>query len=39
VLGFVVILLLDALILRLASHIDPSSFRVDSFGSALLAAW
>jgi uncharacterized membrane protein YvlD (DUF360 family) len=38
VLGFVVILLLDALILRLASEIDSSSFRVDSFGSALLAA-
>jgi uncharacterized membrane protein YvlD (DUF360 family) len=38
VLGFVVILLLDALILRLASHIDSSSFRVDSFGSALLAS-
>jgi uncharacterized membrane protein YvlD (DUF360 family) len=38
VLGFVVILLLDALILRVASHVDSSSFRVDSFGTALLAA-
>src|SRR5947209_14685845 len=37
-LGFVLILVLDALILRLASSIDSSSIKVDSFGSALLAA-
>ena len=38
VLGFLVILVLDALILLLVSHIDPSAFTVDSFGWALLAA-
>ena len=38
VLGFVVILVLDALILLLVSHIDSSSIKVDSFGWALLAA-
>src|SRR5437764_7807908 len=38
ILGFVVILLLDALILLLASHIDSSSLQVASFGWALLAA-
>ena len=38
VLGFLVILLLDALILLLVSHIDASAFKVDSFGWALLGA-
>lgn len=37
-LGFVLILVLDALILLLASHIDSTSIKVDSFGSALLAS-
>ena len=38
ILGFVVILLLDALILLLASHVDSNSLQVASFGWALLAA-
>ncbi len=37
-LGFVLVLVLDALILVLASHIDSTSIKVDSFGSALLAS-
>jgi uncharacterized membrane protein YvlD (DUF360 family) len=37
-LGFVLVLLLDAAMLLLASHIDSSSIKVDSFGAALLAA-
>ncbi len=38
VLGFLAVLILDAVILLLASQIDPSSIKVDSFGWALLAA-
>ena len=38
VLGFVIVLLLDALILLLVSHISSSAFKVDSFGWALLGA-
>ncbi len=38
VLGFLVILLLDALILLLVSHIHAGAFMVDSFGWALLTA-
>lgn len=37
-LGFVVILLLDALILVLASQIDSNAIKVESFGWALVAA-
>lgn len=37
-LGFVAILLLDALILLLSSHIAPNAIRVDSFGSALIGS-
>ncbi len=37
-LGFVLVLFLDALILLLASHIDSTSIKVDSFGSALLGS-
>jgi uncharacterized membrane protein YvlD (DUF360 family) len=37
-LGFVIVLLLDAGILLLASQIDSAAIRVDSFGWALLAA-
>lgn len=37
-LGFVLVLLLDGVILLLASHIDSSSIKVDGFGWALLAA-
>ena len=37
-LGFVLILVLDALILLLASHISSRAIKVSSFGSALLAA-
>ena len=37
-LGFLLVLVLDALILLLASSIDASAIHVDSFGSALLAA-
>ena len=37
-LGFVVVLVLDALILLLVSHITSRTLRVDSFGWALLAA-
>jgi uncharacterized membrane protein YvlD (DUF360 family) len=36
--GFVAVLVLDALVLLLASRIDPDSIGVDSFGWALLAA-
>jgi uncharacterized membrane protein YvlD (DUF360 family) len=38
VLGFVVVLVLDALILLLVSHVDSSAFKVESFGWALLGA-
>ena len=38
VLGFVAALILDPLILLLASQIDPNSIQVDSFGWALLAS-
>lgn len=37
-LGFVIVLVLDALMLWMASRIDPKAIRVDSFWSALLAA-
>ena len=37
-LGFVLVLVLDAVILLLAAAIDPDSISVDSFGWALLAA-
>jgi uncharacterized membrane protein YvlD (DUF360 family) len=37
-LGFVLVLVLDALMLMLASHISTRTIRVDSFGWALLAA-
>jgi uncharacterized membrane protein YvlD (DUF360 family) len=37
-LGFVIVLVLDALMLMLASHISTRTIRVDSFGWALLAA-
>ena len=37
-LGFVIVLVLDALILLLVSHITSRTLRVDSFGWALLAA-
>jgi uncharacterized membrane protein YvlD (DUF360 family) len=37
--GFVLVLVLDALILLLASHISPKAIRVDSFGWALVAAF
>ncbi len=37
-LGFVLVLALNAVMLRLASHIDSRTIRVSSFGSALLAA-
>jgi uncharacterized membrane protein YvlD (DUF360 family) len=37
-LGFLTVLILDAVILLLASQIDPHSITVDSFGWALLAA-
>jgi uncharacterized membrane protein YvlD (DUF360 family) len=37
-LGFVAMLIIDPLILLLASHIDPNSIRVDSFGWAFLAS-
>jgi uncharacterized membrane protein YvlD (DUF360 family) len=36
--GFVAVLVLDALVLLLASKIDPSSIKVDAFGWALLAS-
>ena len=36
--GFVAVLVLDAVVLLLASQIDPDSISVDSFGWALLAA-
>ena len=36
--GFVAVLILDPVILLLASQIDPNSIKVDSFGWALLAA-
>jgi len=37
-LGFVLVLVLDALMLLLASHISTRTIRVDSFGWALLAS-
>jgi uncharacterized membrane protein YvlD (DUF360 family) len=37
-LGFVAVLIVDALILLLVSHLAPGDFKVDSFGWALLAA-
>ncbi|HET7049523.1 MAG TPA: phage holin family protein [Solirubrobacteraceae bacterium] len=37
-LSFVLVLVLDAVVLLLASKIDPNSIRVDSFGWALAAA-
>ncbi len=37
-LGFLIVLLLDALMLLLASHITTRTIRVDSFGWALLAS-
>jgi uncharacterized membrane protein YvlD (DUF360 family) len=37
-LGFLAVLILDPVILLLASQIDPNSIKVDSFGWALLAA-
>ncbi len=37
-LGFIAALILDPVILLLVSAIDPNSFKVDSFGWALLAA-
>src|SRR5436189_56323 len=37
-LGFVAALVLDPIILLLASKIDPHSFKVDGFGWALLAS-
>jgi uncharacterized membrane protein YvlD (DUF360 family) len=36
--GFVAVLVLDAVVLLLASRIDPNSIKVDAFGWALLAA-
>lgn len=36
--GFVLVLVLDAVVLLLASKIDPNSIKVDSFGWALAAA-
>jgi len=36
--GFVAVLILDAVVLLLASTIDPNSIQVDSFGWALLAS-
>jgi len=38
VLGFVAVLIVDALILLLVSQLAPGDFKVDSFGWALLAA-
>jgi uncharacterized membrane protein YvlD (DUF360 family) len=38
-LGFFAVLAVDAGILLLVSHIAPSDFKVDSFGSALVAAF
>src|SRR3954452_12329718 len=38
VLGFLLVLLLDAFVLKLASDILPDEVRVDSFGAALAAA-
>ena len=37
-LGFLAVLIVDALILLLVSHLAPGDFKVDSFGWALLAA-
>jgi uncharacterized membrane protein YvlD (DUF360 family) len=37
-LGFLLVLILDALALQLASEVLPTTFRVDDFGWALLAA-
>ncbi len=38
IIGFLAVLILDALILLLVSHLAPNDFKVDSFGWALLAA-
>ena len=38
IIGFLAVLILDALILLLVSHLAPDDFKVDSFGWALLAA-
>ena len=37
-LGFVIVLVLDALMLQLAAEIRPEAISVDDFGWALLAA-
>src|SRR3954465_4582707 len=37
-LGFILILIADAAVLRLAAHALPHAIRIDSFGDALLAA-
>jgi uncharacterized membrane protein YvlD (DUF360 family) len=39
ILGFLLVLVLDALMFMLTSHIAPSALTVDSFGWALLAAF
>ncbi len=38
IIGFLAVLIVDALILQLVSHLAPGEFKVDSFGWALLAA-
>lgn len=38
VLGFLAVLVVDALVLLLVSDLAPNDFKVDSFGWALLAA-
>jgi len=38
IIGFLAVLIIDALILLLVSHLAPGDFKVDSFGWALLAA-
>ena len=38
-LSFVLVLVLDAVMLLLASQIDPNSIQVDSFGWALRPRW
>jgi uncharacterized membrane protein YvlD (DUF360 family) len=38
IIGFLAVLIIDALILLLISHLAPNDFKVDSFGWALLAA-
>ena len=39
VLGFLLVLVADAVILRVAADVTDGVLRVDSFGWALLAAW